>query len=149
MSKIITYKGIIAEGLEEKIKLSTLDGKRGYRINKFQTIIEQPGVSDYETTTKIYKKPQGAGSTTIDFTESDLLAVTYMEDTASHVNIPSPVYIIMDQEVFNQDIYVSTASVTGTPRVNYYIELETVSLSDTQTTQLTLKNLRAIASREP
>ena len=55
--------------------------------------------------------------------------------------------IVFDNEVFNQDIYINTAATTGTIPVNYHIELETVALSATESTQLTLKNLRTIASR--
>ena len=83
-----------------------------------------------------------------DFTESNLLAVAYMEDDNGPQNPMSNV-VIFDNEVFNQNIFVSAASRTGTVPANYYIELETIALSESQATQLTLKNLRNIASREP
>ena len=51
MSKIISFRGILGEGLEEKIKLSTLKGKIGYKIIKFQVMNSSPGVAHYETTT--------------------------------------------------------------------------------------------------
>ena len=146
MSKTITFRGILAEGLEQKIKLSTLDGKQGYKIVKFQTMSSLVGANEYETMTKIYAKAQGAGSTGVDFSESDLLAASYIEDNPSHA-YPLSETIFFDNEVFNQDIFVNTASLTGTVPVNYYIELETVKLTDVQSTQLTLKSLRQIASR--
>jgi len=146
MSKKLTYRGILDEGLEERIKLSTLNGKTGYQITKFQVISNTPGVAEYETTVKIYSKPQGSGSTSIDFSESDLLAVAYVEDHPSAA-YPTAETVIFDNSVFNQDIYVNTASVTGTVKINYYIELEKMTLSDLQATQLTLKSLRQIASR--
>ena len=145
MGKKLSFKGIIAEGLQERIKLATQNGKRGYKILKFQTISKTPGVNDYETTTKIYTKSQaGAITTSVDFTEADLLAVSYIQDSSNLIMSES---VIFDNEVFNQDIYVTSAGVTGTVPTNYYIELETVELSDTESTQLTLKNLRTIASR--
>ena len=147
MSKKLSFRGSLAPGDEERIKLSTMNGKTGYRIIKFQTINASPGAVDYETTTKVYSKPQGAGSTGIDFTESDLLAVSYIEDQHSTDNPGNQYTAIFDNEVFNQDIYVNTASLTGSVDTNYYLELETIALSDTQTTQLTLKSLRQIASR--
>jgi hypothetical protein len=146
MSKILSYRGKLDAGLEDRIKLSTQNGKRGYRIVKFQTMVATPGAVSYETTTKIYTKAQGSGSTGVDFTESDLLAVSYIEDGENHEKNISEV-IIFDKQVFNQDIFVNTASLTGTAQTNYYIELETVALTDVQSTQLTLKNLRNIASR--
>ncbi len=149
MSKKISFKGSIPEGLEERIKLATLNGKVGYRITKFLTMNGTPGAANYETTTKVYAKPQGSGTTGVDFTESDLLAVSYIEDASAITSVGASMTqsIIFDNEVINQDIYVTTASLTGTVATNYYIELETMALSDSQSTQLTLKNLRAIASR--
>ena len=147
MSKKLSYRGSIPEGLTERIKLATLNGKRGYRITKFQTLASAPGASDYETTTKIYSKKQASGSTGIDFTESDLLAVSYIEDNGDPAYPGNQFLAIFDNEVFNQDIFVTTASVTGTNPTNYYLELETIALSDTQATQLTLKSLRTLASR--
>ena len=148
MSKRISFKGSLAEGLEEKIKLSTLNGKRGYKIIKFETMNSAPGAGSYETITKVYSKTQGSGSTTVDFTEGDLIAVNYIEDGGAVTNGPASTQtMIFDNEVFNQDIFVTTASTQGTNPTNYYIELETVALTDIQATQLTLKNLRNIASR--
>ena len=146
MSKTLTFKGILDEGLEEKINLSTLDGKRGYRIVKFKTMSSLIGANEYETMTKIYAKSQGSGSTGVDFSESDLLAASYIEDNPSHA-YPLSETVFFDNEVFNQDIWISTASLTGTVPVNYYIELETIALTDVQSTQLTLKNLKQLASR--
>jgi hypothetical protein len=146
MSKILSFRGQLDEGLEERIKLSTLNGKKGYKITKFQTMAQSPGADNYENITKIYSKEQGSGSTTVDFTESDLLAVAFQEDASGHT-YPVANVIIFDNVVFNQDIYVSTAATTGTIPVNYHIELEVMDLSDIQATQLTLKSLRDIASR--
>ena len=148
MSKKLSFKGTLDEGLVEKIKLSTLNGKRGYRITKFQTMITTPGVGgDYEAVVKIYSTKQTSGSTTVDFTEGDLLAVDYTSGKDSPNYGIDPSIIIFDNEVVNQDIFVTYGAPTGTLPVNYYIELETVTLTDLQTTQLTLKNLRQIASR--
>jgi len=149
MSKTLSFKGVLDEGLEERIKLATLNGKRGYRITKFHTMDRTPGAANYETTTKIYSKAQGSGSTGVDFTESDLLAASYIEDASAITSVGASMSntIIFDNVVFNQDIFVNSASLTGTAGTNYYIELETIALTDVQATQLTLKNLRNIASR--
>lgn len=146
MSKKLTFRGILDEGTEEKIRLATMNGKTGYKITKFQIISNTPGTTDKESLVKIYSKAQGSGNTTVDFTESDLLAVAYFSE-AQGVSYPAYEFIIFDNTVFNQNIFVSLGSVTGTIRVNYYIELETIPLTDVQASQLTLKNLRQIASR--
>ena len=149
MSKKISFRGMLADGLEDKLNIATLNGKTGYRITKFSIMSNSPGYDNYETTVKIYSKKQGAATgANVDFTESNLLAVAYMEDDNGPQNPMSNV-VIFDNEVFNQNIFVSAASRTGTVPANYYIELETIALSESQATQLTLKNLRNIASREP
>ena len=145
MGRKISFRGQLATGLEDRIKLSTLNGKTGYRIKKFQTIAATPGASEYEIITQIFTKRQGSGSTDINFTDSDLVGVCYIEDNPSS-HSPMSESIIFDNQIFNQDIFVNQDATVGTVPVNYYIELETIKLSDTQAAQLTLKNLRAVYS---
>lgn len=148
MSKTISFRGIIPVGNEERIRLATLNGKTGYKISKFQTIESTPGGLDSRGVTKVFTKSQsGSINDDIDFTESDMVACAFSKIGNSGSD-PADQVFIFDNEVFNQDIYVTVADVGGsTTPMNYYIELETVALSDSQTTQLTLKNLRNIASR--
>lgn len=148
MSKTISYKGRLAMGLQEEINCKTNNGKTGYKITKFQIISTVPGGNDAETVLKIYTKSQeGAISPTVDFTESDLLAVAYYKDGAG-ANQDGDVVIIFDNSPFNQNIFVTADDgSSATIPFNYYIELETMPLNDIETTQLTLKSLRNIASR--
>lgn len=142
MSKKISYKGQIPIGEQEKINLKTLNGKRGYKITEFRCISLQPGAASSELIAQVFTKDQtGVISAQVDFTDSNLLAVAYIDDPGFQV-------IFFDNELFNQDIYVTMNDGSGaTVPGNYYIELETVALTDIQSTQLTLKNLRTIASR--
>jgi|TARA_Y100001951_G_C11242691_1_gene241482 hypothetical protein len=148
MSKILSFRGRLLDGVQQKIKLSTLNGKTGYKIKKFQTIQTTPGVADVELITKVYSKDQtGSLSTTVDFTEGDLLAIAVYNANSAAFNYPITNTVVFDNEVFNQDIYIYGGDTSGTADTNYYLELETVTLSDVQSTQLTLKNLRNLASR--
>ena len=135
-------------GVQEKINLATLNGKRGYKITKFQIISASPGATaDVEFVCKIYSTSQTAFPATVDFTEGDLLAVNYYQDDTSP-NDTSSMDIIFENEIFNQNIFIYAEDAAGGTRpCNYYIELETIALTDAQSTQLTLKNLRTIASR--
>jgi len=148
MSKIISFRGTLAPTEQERVRLTTLNGKTGYLIKKFQVIEITPGQSDVELICKIYTKSQaGAVSNTVEFTESDLLAVAWREGTSSKETGDNET-IIFDNEKFNQDIYVTMHDAAGnTVSGNYYIELEVVNLSDLEATMLTLKNLRTISSR--
>ena len=58
--------------------------------------------------------------------------------------------VIFDNAVFNQDLFIyvtDTKGAAGAAQCNYYIELETMPLSDIESTKLTLQSLRNIASR--
>ena len=147
MSKTISYKGKLAMGLQEEINCKTNNGKTGYKITKFQIISTIPGANDAETVLKIYTKSQlGSVSPTVDFTESDLLAVAYYKDGAG-ANQDGDVVIIFDNAPFNQNIFVTADDgSSATVPFNYYIELETMPLSDIETTKLTLQSIRTVTS---
>jgi hypothetical protein len=149
MSKKISYKGQLGMGEQEKIKLSTPNGKRGYKVTKFEVIPSTPGVTSAEQICKLYTKKQTTITSSVDFTESDLVGVAYYANVNTASSLTSNhETIVFDNEVFNQDVYVTAEdALSGSLPLNYYIEMETVKLSDIQSTQLTLKNLRAIASR--
>ena len=129
-------------GIEERIRLKTIKGEVGYKINKFQIVSKEPGVASHELVGKIRLSSDSNVGPTIDFSDNDLLACAFHMD----LEVGSDV-IIFDNEIFNQDVFVQLASASGsTVEGNYYIELETMALSDVQSTQLTLKNLRSITS---
>ena len=151
MSKTISYKGKIDMGLQDRIRLKTIKGKIGYKINQFAIISTTPGVAagtGTELIGKIFTKSQtGSVSTVVDFTEGDLLAVSYNKEGVAASDGGTQV-IIFDNEVVNQDIFVTISDASGnTIPANYYIELEVMSLDDTESTMLTLKSLRTIASQ--
>lgn len=146
MSKKIVYRGTLPVGSEERINLSTLNGKTGYKITKFQIISTAPGTVDQEIVSKIMAKKDPNIGAVVEFTNSNLLAVSYISEGAS-VAYPLDTTIIIDNKKFNQDIFVSVSSANGsTQAVNYYIELESMSLSDLEATYLTLQNIKQIAS---
>jgi len=136
---IKTFRGLLADGGEDRIRLSTTDGKVGYKIVKFQLMTENPGTTDYEHIGKIYKTSQTAIVGSIDLTEASLLAAAYTE---GHGYLASPQIIIFDNVVFNQDIYVSQFDTKGAFNCNYYIELEVVPLTELGAEYTTLKDLR-------
>ena len=145
MSKRITFRGNIKDGLQEKINLATLNGKTGYRITKFQIIGEAPASATSELVCKVFDK-ESTISATVDFTDASLLAVAYEEEHSNSTTFGGTV-IIFDNQVFNQNIYVTAVDGSGgTKATNYYLELETIALSDIQSTQLTLKSLRTLAA---
>jgi len=139
---IKTFRGLIATGAQDTIVLHTNDGSTGYRIVKFELIANTPGSTGYEHVVKIYKTSQSTIDGTIDFSDQTLLAAGYLEGNNSS-NYVDNVIIVFDQEVFNQDIYV-TQKDSGSAFCNYYIELEQIKLDLNESTVATLKDIRNI-----
>ena len=143
---IKSYRGLLADGGQDRIRLRTKTGKTGYRIVKFEMMANNPGTDSNESTMKIYKKSQSTVDNAVDFSDNILLGAGYYSDSANE-NYGWKGTVVFDNEIFNQDIYITHMETVGSKAMNYYIELETVELSDAQATQVTLKALRTIASR--
>ena len=145
---IKTFRGLLADGGQDRIRLGTIKGKVGYQITKFEIIPYNPAGDDSENTIAIWKESAAASAAThnISFTDADLLAAGYIENAGSNEK-PMTVTIIFDNEVFNQDIYVTNQVATvASDGINYYIELEVISLTDMGAEYTTLKNIRTATS---
>jgi len=139
-----SYRGLLSDGGEEKIRLACGDGQTGYRIVKFQVFPNKPGTTTVEAVVSIFKTAGGGSGTTtavVDFTDSDLLAVVFHQDRHEATYIASE-SVIFDNEIFNQDIYITLTDTVGTEKCNYYLELEVIKLSTAQAELLIVKSLR-------
>tara|TARA_Y100000356_G_scaffold54153_1_gene43623 strand:- start:68 stop:514 length:447 start_codon:yes stop_codon:yes gene_type:complete len=148
MSKTISFKGQIPIGEQDRIRLKTNNGKTGYKITKFQIIPNAPGSTTNELVAQIFKTDQtGSISANVNFTDSDLMGVAYYEGNSGAGTGYSGEQIIFDNETVNQDIFVTMTDAGGSTNPgNYYIELETMALSDLETTKLTLQSIRQVMS---
>ena len=127
----------MADGEEDRIRLSTKKGKVGYRIIKFQTIGPDNNTT-FENVLKIYKVTQATVDANIDFSDGNLLGATLTEGSSSS-GVTGFKPVIFDQEIFNQDVYITNS---GSGSVNYYIELEVMSLTDNAAAVSTLRDIR-------
>ena len=142
---IKSFRGKMIDGAIDQISLHTNDGSTGYRIKKVQCVPENPGTTNTEHVFKIYKIPQTAVTGSIDFSDNTLLASVYLssrDDRYGGDNI-----IVFDNEIFNQDIYLTHDDTNNAGAVNYYIELEQVKLNLDENTVATLKDIRNIKSQ--
>jgi len=140
---IKTFRGLIADDTQDTINLHTNDGKTGYRIVKFHVFPADPGNQHYEAILKIYKISQTTITSTVDFSDQTLIGAAFYQDAEGQA-YPSSDVIVFDNEVFNQDIYITykaTSESTGTP-MNYYIELEQMPLDLNESTVATLQSIR-------
>jgi hypothetical protein len=141
MSKILSYKGLLADGGQERILLSTKKGEKGYRITKFQLLGYNSGVTAQESTVQIYKDEQASITSVVDFSNNRLLGAGFWSSHDSS-QAPEDLNVIFDNEIFNQDIFVTHVETTGASGINYYIELEVIMLNETEATVATLKDIR-------
>ena len=143
---IKTFRGLLADGGQDRIRLQTIKGKVGYRIVKFQAFANLPGTTDWESTLQIFKTEQttvSATTATVNFSDSDLLAATYYPDSADLRYNAGSTTVVFDSEIFNQDIYITHTDTAGSTAMNYYIELEVIPLDDAGAEYTTLKDMRA------
>jgi hypothetical protein len=134
---VLSYRGLLADGAQERILLSTKKGEAGYRITKFEIIPNSPG-DNIDSVVKIWKTEPSAATGVIDFSDNRLLAVAWnYNDTYETQNI-----ITFDNEIFNQDIYIQAFDDKSTGSINYYFELERIKLSEHDAMVATIKNIR-------
>jgi len=146
MSRIVSFRGQLANDAVETIHLHTTNGSIGYRIVKVETISADPGAYDEENIFKIYTIDQAAVDAQVDFSDQTLLGVSFMQ-TGTAATKTASTTIVFDNKTFNQDIYLTAKDVGGSSRgINYHIELEQVSLDLNENTVATLKDIRNIGS---
>ena len=138
-----TFRAQLTDDAQERIRLQTIKGKVGYRIIKFQGVPKAPMTFDQEDVLKIYKTNQSSIDGVINFSDSDLLAVCIVKYAADSAVTSIGNTVIFDNEIFNQDIYVTHEDVgAGGRDCNYYLELEVIPLDDAGAEYTTLKDMR-------
>jgi hypothetical protein len=142
--RIKTFRGLIADGAQDTIVLHTNDGSTGYRIVKFEMMANNPGTETNESTMKIYKISQTTVDNAVDFSDNTLLGAGYYSDAANE-NYGWKGTVVFDNEIFNQDIYITHMETVGSKAMNYYLELEQVKLDLNENTVATLKDIRNLA----
>jgi hypothetical protein len=143
---IKSFRGMMIDGAIDTVTLHTNTGSTGYKIKKLQVMANSPFNKTQESVLKIYKIPQTAVDGVVDFSDNTLLAAAVFKqhDTVNYMAWES---VIFDNEIFNQDIYITNYDAATGESLNYYIELEQVKLDLTQNTVATLKDIRNIESQ--
>jgi len=150
VTMIKTFRGTIVDGGQDTIVLHTNDGSTGYRIVKFQLMSTAPAAITQGNTVQIWKTEQTAVVSTIDFSDQTLLAAgIYHSGSSTTAPRAAVVISIFDNEIFNQDIYVTNKDLHNSVSMNYYLELEQIKLDINSNTVATLKDMRNTASPSP
>ena len=139
---IKTFRGRLTDDSQNRVRLSTKKGKIGYKILKFEIMPQLPHSVQQVSVVQVFKVDQSANiSGTVDFSDGNLLAaaIGYFGTFSD----PQQTSITMfEQEIFNQDIYVTHVYVKSNQACNYYLELEVVSLTDNAAAVSTLRYIR-------
>jgi len=141
---IKTYRGKLEDGDQAQIRLSTPQGKIGYKIKKFELMPPSPGAAGQESVVKIFRREQTAVDGLVDFDDSTLLAAAFGSTMTGEPSVhPQTLSVIFDSAIINQDIFVTHSEVNGSVACNYYVELEQVKLTEEEALVEIVKNLRA------
>ena len=139
---IKSFRAKIKHNTIDTISLKTNNGATGYRITKFELFSASPSTERTESTMKIYKTPQSAADGAVNFSDQTLLAASFLGNY-EQAQYPFKYTVVFDNEIFNQDIYVTyDAGDASTVDCNYYIELEQIKLDLNENTVATLKDIR-------
>lgn len=147
---IKSFRGKLAQDEVQTISLHTNNGLTGYRIVKFELMSSNFGHASYEveSTVKIFKVPTDTAASSVDFSDNTLLAAGQIGISGDPATYGSAKIIVFDNEVFNQDIYITHKNQhSDASAVNYYIELEKVKLDINESTVATLKDIRNITGQ--
>ena len=137
-----TFKGLLADGQQIKIRLSTNDGLTGYKIHKLLVIPETPGAASIEAVMKLTTEKQSAVNGTINFDDPRLIGAIFYQDSSSAGDNQATT-VLVDNVVFNQDVFLAYKEITTTAgNCNFYLELEQVKLDVNEATVATLKDMR-------
>ena len=141
---IKSFRGMIADGIQDTIVLHTNDGSKGYKITKLE-VMPADTAKLQQSVLKVYKIPQTTVDDNIDFSDNTLIAAAYLtknDDTKYPIVLSS----FFDNEIFNQDIYITHKDASTGEPINYYIEMEQIKLALDENTVATLKDIKNIES---
>jgi hypothetical protein len=138
-----SFRGLLADGGQDKIRIEGATGEIAWRITKFQILTSAPGNASQETVVKIYREKQTTvptSSATVDFVDNELLAAGIF--IASGSIAAYSMITIFDNALFSRNIYVTNTDNNDSNSCNYYIELEEVKVSAAGMAQLAVAAAR-------
>jgi hypothetical protein len=138
-----SFRGLLADGGQDRIFLHTTDGKIGYKITKFEIMSQEPyGGGSGEHLVKVWSRKQVTIDGDVDFSDNTLLGAAIGNNSTSGYDNPNVTTVIFDSVIFNQDIYVTHHDGQAAQACNYHIEVEQIALDLNENTVATLKDIR-------
>jgi len=142
--KVHSFRGLLADNDQRKIRIQGPVGAIAWRISKFQVLPESAGDENSEAAVQIWREEQtlaGAGVVVdVNFDNNELLATALWVNSGSQTE-PRAFHVIFDNALFSRNIFV-TNNDPQTRSLNYYIELEEVKVSAAGMAQLAVAAAR-------
>jgi len=134
--KIHSFRGLLTDGEQRKIRIQGSVGSIAWRITKFQLM--QTTFANTEVIIRIWREaPSDAEAiATITFDNNLVLAAGLISGYGASEGYPEDITIIFDNDLFSRDIYITNLAVDNAQPINYYIELEEVKVSAAGMAQL-------------
>ena len=139
-----SFRGLLADGGQDKIRIEGATGEIAWRITKFQGMPTAAGTTESESTVLIFREKQTSVSDIVDFTNGELLGAAFFGSPASvaYGYGSASLITIFDNMLFSRNIYVTHTDTHGAVSMNYYIELEEVKVSAAGMAQLAVAAAR-------
>jgi len=140
--KVHSFRGLIEDQGQIKIRIQGSVGATAWRITKFQAM--GAGDANYESFVQVWRNEQSSIPATgaPDFRDDQLLACLLYTQSTSGAGNPEDLNVVFDNALFNRDIFVTHSESAGTASINYYIELEEVTISKIAMAQLAVAAAR-------
>ena len=138
---IKSYRGKLEDGEVLEINLRTQKGLIGYKVVKLQLLPFNLNAAG-EAAVKVFKTKQSSAVFDFNFEDNDLLAAAYFTVHGSADVYPEDSHVIFDNEVVNQNIFITHKNNDDVP-INFYLELEQIKLNDNEATYAPLQSLRS------
>jgi len=142
---IKTFRGSIQDTgafNQQTINLHTNNGLTGYKIKKLQLMPVNPYAQNYEALLQIYTRARTSSSATFNFNDPLLLAAGMYSSNADAKAYPEDQNVVFDNSIINQDIHINYRDFQTNDGMNYYLELEVVTLKLDEAAVATLKDMR-------
>ena len=139
--KVHSFRGLLIDGDQRKIRIQGPVGAIAWRITKFQSLPASPFNTTQESVTKIYREEQTTIDGAVNFDDDELLGVAVFKqhDTTNYMAYDS---VVFDNALFSRNIFVTNYDAATGESMNYYIELEEVKVSAAGMAQLAVAAAR-------
>jgi len=139
--KIHSFRGLLTDGDQRKIRIQGPVGAIAWRITKFELLPNTPGAAEYMHVGKVYREEQSSVDGVINFEDNELLAAAYLVGSNA-TNTTESLSVIFDNTLFSRNIWVTSKDIDLAQSLNYYIELEQVKVSQAGMAQLAVAAAR-------